>query len=47
MKTKGTIEQQIAKLERSIDKFGNTELKTEALLKLKVLKLKEGKNENS
>lgn len=34
MRTKGTINQQIAKLERSIRKFGNTYLKRDALKEL-------------
>jgi len=35
MKTKGTLEQKITHLERSIKKFGSTELKVNALKKLK------------
>lgn len=38
MKTKGNIEQKIAKLERSIRKFGSTDLKEEALMHLKSAK---------
>ena len=43
MKTKGTIEQRIAKLKRSIHKFGNTELKSAALRAL--IKSKEKQND--
>lgn len=40
MKTKGTIEQKIKKIEKSIKKFGDTDLKRDALKELKEIRSK-------